>query len=62
MGFIYDTVMVYAKALHAMLLNDSNATVNNTKRLMEYAITMDEFEGTVFLLTSMSGLGNQDQI
>ena len=58
-GFIYDTVMLYAKALHAMLLNDSNATVNNTERLMEYAIAMGKFEGIVFSLTCMPELGNQ---
>ena len=51
--------MLYAKALHAMFLNDSNAKVNNTEQLMEYAIAMGEFEGIVFLLICMSDLGNQ---
>ena len=44
-AFVYDTVMLYAKALNEMFKNDTNASLNDTKLLMEYAIKMGGFEG-----------------
>ena len=37
--------MLYAKALNEMFKNDINASLKDTKLLMEYAIKMGEFEG-----------------